>query len=140
GGDTSTVDCTFQVMASLSQNIGTVGIVEWSVDLGAVDQAEIQFGLDTSYGMTAPVDLSEENNRTILLGMKPNREYHFRIVASGGGQRCDSGDQTIMTQGSPNGALPRLDVTTMNAAARAGGFKVLSFWQDGYAAILDADG
>lgn len=140
GGDTSTVDCTFQVMASLSQNIGTVGIVEWSVDLGAVDQAEIQFGLDTSYGMTAPVDLSEPGYRTLLLGMKPNQQYHFRIVASGGGQRCDSGDQTIMTQAPPNGVIPRLTINTPNPGARAGGFKVLSIYGSGYVIILDTDG
>lgn len=140
GGDTSTVDCTFQVMESISQNIGTVGIVEWSVDLGAVDQAEIQFGLDTSYGMTAPVDLSEPGYRTLLLGMKPNQQYHFRIVASGGGQRCDSGDQTIMTQAPPNGVIPRLTINTPNPGARAGGFKVLSIYGSGYVIILDTDG
>ena len=37
---------------------GTVGIVTWSVQDVDVDSAEIHFGLDTDYGMVAPVDLN----------------------------------------------------------------------------------
>src|SRR5690606_39854445 len=84
-------DCTFQVTSSVSPTIETVGIVEWSVDLPSVEMASIEFGPDTSYGMTAPVDLAEPEYRTLLLGLKGDQEYHFRIRASGGGMACESG-------------------------------------------------
>jgi hypothetical protein len=46
---------------------GTVGIATWSVDLGTLDEARIELGLDTTYGMTAPVDLREADFRALLL-------------------------------------------------------------------------
>jgi len=136
-------DCTFQVTSSVSPTIETVGIVEWSVDLPSVEMASIEFGPDTSYGMTAPVDLAEPEYRTLLLGLKGDQEYHFRIRASGGGMACESGDYTIQTGLVPN-ALPKPTVTTANAAALAGGFLVSGFYQSqgfggAYAFIMDAD-
>ena len=35
----------------------TVGIVTWSITASGITAAHIDFGLDTTYGMTAPVDL-----------------------------------------------------------------------------------
>src|SRR6187551_1033612 len=35
----------------------TVGIVTWSTTAPGITSAEIDFGLDTTYGMVAPVDL-----------------------------------------------------------------------------------
>jgi len=144
--DTGTpADCTITVMSQeLSEQIATVGIVEWSTDLGDLESATIEFGLDTSYGMEAPVDLEAENYRTLLLGMKEDSEYHFRIVASAGGETCTSDDYTIATDFVPN-SVPRADVSTMNADARDGGFFVSGFYRGmtgtgGYAFILDGDG
>src|SRR6187549_3009810 len=70
--------CHFQISDSLSERIPTVGIVEWSTGLGAVDEAHIEFGLDESYGTVAPVELGEPRHRTLLLGLKPQRLYHYR--------------------------------------------------------------
>jgi hypothetical protein len=139
GGTVSNGNCTFTVSSSTSSKIPTVGIVEWSVDMSSVSSASIEFGLDTGYGMTAPVDLAEPNYRTLLLGMKASRTYHFRVVASGAGGDCTSGDYTVQT-GALDNALRAVEVTTYNASALAGGFIVTSEWQSGPAYILDADG
>ena len=70
---------------------GTVGIVTWSIQDVVPDTAAIHFGLDTRYGMVAPVDLNEPDFRTLLLGMKPSRTYHFQVVARAGAASARSG-------------------------------------------------
>src|SRR5690606_2623203 len=92
----------FTVEAELASDVdpnapGTVGIVTWSVELGSVDSATIEFGLDTTYGTAAPVDLTAEGFRTLLLGMKPSSTYHFRVVAMAGGTTYVSDDYSIDT-------------------------------------------
>jgi hypothetical protein len=139
GGNVGSGDCTFTVNSSTSSKIPTVGIVEWSVDMSSLSSAHIEFGLDTGYGLTAPVDLAEPNYRTLLLGMKGSRTYHFRVVASGSSGDCASGDYTLET-GALSNQLRAVDVTTHNASALAGGYIITSEWQNGPAYILDADG
>jgi len=138
---TGTIDCTFDIRTSMSPIIATVGIVEWAVDLPGVERAELHFGLDTAYGMIAPVDLTPvgEGYRTLLLGMKPQRDYHFRVVVVAGAEICESDDHVVTTGVPPNGELPEVTVEAHNPAARAPGFKVLSDWADGHAFILDGD-
>jgi hypothetical protein len=124
--------------------IATVGIVTWSTTLAGVQSAKIDFGLTTSYGMTAPVDLKQPSYRTLLLGMKSSRMYHYRITATAAGGNCQSPDYTIMTGPLANG-LVKPTVTTNNAAALAGGFLmtgqyVANVSGSGPAFILDTDG
>lgn len=100
-----TGDCTFDIQSEISGAIETVGIVTWSTDLQNVSEASIEFELASGgRTLTAPVDLSEPGYRTLLLGMKGNSEYKFRVVASGGGQMCTSPEQTIQTKPIPNSA------------------------------------
>jgi hypothetical protein len=147
GGMPPTGSCTFQVTPSISKNIPTVGIVEFTTTAASPTAARIEFGLDTSYGMTAPVDLAAANYRTLLLGMKTSRTYHYRIVATSGGQECASEDYTIETGALATG-MPDLDVTTSKADAVAPGFLVTAQYQGvsggggqrGLAYILDKDG
>ena len=73
--------------------------------------------------MTAPVDLTSANNRTLLLGMKPSKTYHFQISATGSGGTCTSGDNTIATGAQPNG-MQNPTITTNDASALYGGFLV----------------
>jgi len=143
GGGTM-VPCTFTADPTLSEEIPTVGIVTWSTDLLGVDNASIDFGRDTTYGMRAPVDLAEPNYRTLLLGMKASTEYHFRITAGAAGSQCQSQDFTVTTGPLATG-LPDVDVETSDAEAVAGGFLITGQYQGqgGGAApayILDADG
>lgn len=74
-------EATFQVATSLSPVISAVGIVDWHVDVEPVQRFYVEFGLDTGYEYLAPVDLTAPNFRTGLLGMKPGRTYHVRILA-----------------------------------------------------------
>jgi hypothetical protein len=145
GGGGGTASCTFTQQSSTSTKIPTVGIVTWSTSLEGVQQAKIEFGPTTSYGMSAPVDLGAANYRTLLLGMKASKTYHYRINATSSGGTCTSPDYTIMTGPKANG-LPTLMVTTNNAAALAGGFLltgqyVMNAGTSGSPAyIIDADG
>jgi hypothetical protein len=143
GAGTGSGPCTITVTpATVSTKIPTVGIVEWSTDFAGLESATIEFGLDTTYGMTAPVDLGEPNYRTLLLGMKPTKTYHFRVVAVAGGQTCTSADQTVMTGPIMNG-LQAPDVETLQPDELFGGYMVTARWgmnNGGPAMILDKDG
>ena len=143
-GTGSSVACTITATSSVSPMIATVGIVTWSTTLSGVQSAKIDFGLTTSYGMTAPVDLTQPSYRTLLLGMKASRMYHYRITATNGSGQCQSDDLTIMTGPLANGLVKPM-VTTNNAAALAGGFLITGQYVRnangrGPAYILDNDG
>lgn len=142
GGPAQT--CTFTQSSLLSPKIATVGIVTWSTTLAGVQSARIDFGLTTSYGMSAPVDLAQPSYRTLLLGMKSSHLYHYRITATNGDGDCQSPDYTITTGPLANG-LVKPTVTTNDAAALAGGFLITGQYVQnangsapGY--ILDSDG
>lgn len=131
--------CKFNnVAATLSPKIPTVGIVSWATDLAGVTKAEIDFGLDDKYGMTAPVDLKEPSYRTLLLGMKAAKTYHYRIRATGAGGTCVGADNTITT-GANNGGQS-VTLTPPAAPKAFGGFLLLSNPADGGASIVDKDG
>jgi hypothetical protein len=133
--------CTFTVTPSLSEKIGTVGIVEWTVDRPALDSATIQFGLDTGYGLTAPVDLQAVGYRTLLLGMKFGHLYHAKIVAKAGAETCESPDFTIQTDPLPNG-LPTPSVTKDTPGMVDRGYTISEKWgtgSKGPSFILDPD-
>jgi Arylsulfotransferase (ASST) len=143
GGASAT--CTFMAASSTSAKIPTVGIVTFTTTLTRPTEAHIDFGLDTSYGMTAPVDLNQPSYRTLLLGMKPARTYHFRIVATNGNDVCASADDVIDTGALPAGLLPPLTVTTVDKRVLYGGFLVFTQYRGAIAsgtpaAIVDADG
>ncbi|HET6280192.1 MAG TPA: arylsulfotransferase family protein [Polyangia bacterium] len=141
-GDAASVvaSCTFSnVAATISPRISTVGIVTWATSLAGLTSARIEFGLTTAYGMTAPVDPTAAGYRTLLLGMKAEKMYHYRIIATGGAGTCTSGDYTVMTGAKPNG-IPTLTVSTKNADKLAGGFLVTGESGQGAGAyIFDAD-
>jgi hypothetical protein len=141
----------FTVSASLASDHdpaapGTVGIVEWSTTEAGLSGASIEFGLDTSYGMTAPVDLNEPNLRTLLLGMKPEHDYHFRVVATTASGTVASDDYVVTTgPGTDLVSLGPFDV--VNEAARERGFIISEIFRQGaggggaaVAFILDPDG
>jgi len=122
----------FSVSVSLASDIapeapGTVAIVKWSIRDVAPESAEIRFGLDTGYGMVAPVDLDEPDYRTLLLGMKPNRTYHFQVIAKRETERYESVDQTLKT--GPASNLVNVTATTYDAAAHVPGFIVATHTQ-----------
>jgi hypothetical protein len=141
--------CTFAGTSSLSPMISTVGIVTFTTLLPSPTEAHIDFGLDTSYGMRAPVDLTAASYRTLLLGMKPSRTYHFQLSATDSdGDSCTSDDFTIATGPLPNG-MQNPTITTNDASALYGGFLVTGQFSQSLIAgsssgapafILDRDG
>ncbi len=139
--------CTVTVASStISSKISTVGIVTFTTTASSPTEAHIDFGLDTNYGMTAPVDLTATDYRTLLLGMKASKTYHYRISVTGKDGTCTSADTSLATGALPNSKLPQLTITTKNASALFGGFIVTGqFIMGGGSSgapvfILDKDG
>ncbi len=140
----------FTIMVQLASAVKstaptTVGIVTWSLSASGITAAHIDFGLDTGYGMTAPVDLTSlaaGSYRTLLLGMKPAKTYHFRITATAGTSTYTSDDQTVTT-GAKIGSTPLASFSVKNASAVPKGFFITSFWQGTGSKvpfIFDSDG
>ncbi|HMJ85263.1 MAG TPA: arylsulfotransferase family protein [Vicinamibacterales bacterium] len=145
GSATGTATFTVQVQlasAMMSAAPGTIGIVTWTVNVGSLTEAHIDFGLDQSYGMSAPVDLALADHRTLLLGMKPAKLYHFRVVARDATTTYTSSDYTVMTgPAATTVSISRFQV--MNATARKRRFIVTSYWSGTGSAvpfIIDGDG
>ena len=90
--------------------------------------------------MSAPVDLTEPNYRTLLLGMKSDSDYKFQIVATADGMPCTSETLTLTTGSVPNDvSIITRDV--QQEAKVAPGFKVtVQYSRGGYAFIIDGDG
>jgi hypothetical protein len=147
GGLPQKPSCTFTQSARVSAKMATVAVVSWTTSLAHVTEARIDFGLDTSYGMAAPVStpLSDDNVTTLLLGMKQNRTYHYRISATNGAGSCTSEDYTIVTGSLPSG-VPKIKATTHDASALYGGFLLTGRYIVGVGAstapayIVDRDG
>jgi len=144
-----TGSCTIaQKSGAVSTTIGPVGIVTFTVSgVSSLDSAEIQFGLDTTYGLSAPVDVATASSdyRTLLLGMKASKSYHYKIVGKSGNTQCASPDYTITAGGCPT-SIKRPTVTTSSGVSKSqldGGFVVMEGYKattDDYAYILDGDG
>lgn len=106
--------CSFSVLAKLSDSVRTVGIVNWTTSLEGLDSATVEFGRAGQVEWSAPVDvaaITPSGYRTVLLGMKANTDYDFRIVASSGDITCTSPYQSLRTGALPALGLPRLRVS-----------------------------
>jgi hypothetical protein len=129
-GGTASVTCTMNVVSDVSSVIPTVGIVTWSADLAPIDSAYIEFGPDENYGLQAPVDLTEPEYRTLLLGMTASSDYHFRVVATSGNATCMSQNYELSTGPVANG-IAEPSVSPALAAEVAPGFLVTSRFTGG---------
>jgi hypothetical protein len=149
GGSAGAGSGRFEIHVELASDVKptaptTVGIVTWALDRPGITEAHIDFGLDTAYGMTAPVDLTRENYRTVLVGMKPERTYHYRIVASDGSAAYPSDDRTLTTGALPI-ELPIREFSVPFPDRVDKGFFIGSFWslmvgEPWTVFILDTDG
>ena len=111
--------CTFDVKHTQSPVIGTVEIVTFSLDEPDVSAARVEFGpAGAAPTMTAPVDLREPLHRTVLVGMKGQKPYTFRIVATAGAKTCTSPEFPFTT-----GAAASTLAKVLKPASGAGGAK-----------------
>ncbi len=144
-GAAGTVACNFEVSAEISSAIATVGIVNWSTDLTGVTAAHIEFGLQGQpASLSAPVETTDGEHRTLLLGMKGSSTYAYTIVAEAGGQVCSSPEYTIET-GPVANQVRVLDMDVRKPEAVTPGFIVLSDGignggGSGLVYIIDQDG
>lgn len=141
-------DCEFVVSTNeVSAKMPTVGVVEWSLAGAPPSSAKIVFELVgapptlLNVGGAAPVNLSKPNYRTLLLGLKQNSDYTFRIEAVRGEQTCVSDVFALPKTGKPEGAPTERTVVVEQAEARTPGFILTPGGYGGYGAyIIDADG
>ncbi|HEY3493936.1 MAG TPA: arylsulfotransferase family protein [Polyangiaceae bacterium] len=147
GGTGATTSCETEITISsstVSEKIATVGIVEWATTVAGATAARIDFGRDTTYEYSAPVTTLAASNRTLLLGMKQDTTYHYRIVVTSPAGECAGPDQTIMTGFLASG-LPVLDIETTDASKLYGGFLITGQYSRAGTAgspayIIDKDG
>jgi hypothetical protein len=94
-------NCTFTINGAPAAEMPTVGVVDFQVTglASAITAGVVQFGLTTDYSLSGPVDLQAASYKTLLLGMKKNSAYHYRIGVSTGSEYCYSDDQTLQTGG-----------------------------------------
>ena len=137
------VESEFSISVMLSTVIPTVATVTWSVvGVSSLDEAYIEFGeVGAGYRMTAPTDVTGSSPyETVLFGMKPSRETHFRIVARQGEELYRSEDQSFVTGDIPR-TLPALSTQTTGTGSHAEGFLLTTlFATPGGAIIIDKDG
>lgn len=96
----TTLACAFRIEASISEAIATVGIVTWSTDLEAPRHAVIAFSPDeaaATHFTPIVVPAAGATARTVVLGMKPAREYTARILVENADGSCASEDFTFFT-------------------------------------------
>jgi len=126
-GTGATGNCSATGMATASEKILNVFNVAVTTDLAGFDGGQIDFGLDTNYGYTAPIDMTA--GKTTLLGMKPNKTYHYRVTAKAGATgMCVGADQTLETGGSLNGFPMGTISPTTTPANVVGGFLLAEFY------------
>jgi hypothetical protein len=139
--------CAFDVTATTSPAIPTVGSVDWSTTLADLEHAELTYTLDDAAdgernrGGQAPADVSSSAAHTLLLGLKQNRNYTFHVEAtSTEGVTCTSPDYHLTTGTLAN--APSITRTATDASATAGGFIITTggFGSTAPVAIVDADG
>jgi len=130
--------------------MATVGVVEWAVD-GVPSEAKVVYELEgapeevLNRGGEAAVDLTRDNYRTLLLGLKQNSSYRFFIEATVDGEVCVSDAYSLPETGALAGA-PSFSVSVDTPEAREPGFIVAASGytedpeNDGMAFIIDADG
>src|SRR5205814_517958 len=120
--------CRFAIEGALSTAIPTVGVVSWSTDLAGLSEARIEFTLDEpaadeiNRSSGGKIDVAGPTHRALMLGLKAERTYTYRIVASGGGKVCASADEKLRT-GPPTNA-PTVTRTANDPTAQARGFIV----------------
>jgi arylsulfate sulfotransferase len=127
---TKSASATVHVVApghvSATANV-QVALYSISPDTGA--NVSVQFGLDTSYGLTTWIQQAPQGGGAVSLfvaGMKASTLYHMRGVVqfSDGAQFMDA-DQQFTTGSLPAGQLPTITATTTPGLTPQSGVELL---------------
>jgi len=106
---TATTDAATNVTATLATLNGTVN------PNGLSTTVKFQYGTTTSYGaevtaLTSPISgISAKAVGAAILGLTPNTEYHYRVVATNSAGTTNGADQSFTTTGTA-------PIATTNAA------------------------
>jgi len=134
-------DIQVDARATLSDRIRTVATVEWEVDTPDASGGFVEFGTEDVGERKARAWIDGEGHaRAVLLGMKPQRQYRYRVVEQRGGKRFHS-KKYELTTGILDDELPELSVPVHDAERASDGFVVTSLLgQVSQPVIIDADG
>lgn len=137
-GPTPGATCNITATGEISSKIATVGIVTFTADV-PVESAKIEFS-NMAGGETfvAPVDVEAENHRTLLLGMKPNATYTYKVIVN---DSCSSADGSLTTGNVPVQASQSIPRISKSGSGGMPGFYVVSVYSgNNHSVILDQDG
>jgi len=129
------------VRAVVSDAMPTVATVEWDIATDGCAGAFVDFGTTDELGLRARAWIDDAGHaRALLVGMKPERTYRYRIAEVRSGDRRFSAIHELQT-----GKLARVDVdVVLKVADEAGAqrrFVATSLYSsESVAVILDGDG
>jgi hypothetical protein len=106
-----------------------VQVAQYTISPAASANVSVQFGLDTSYGLTTwtqPTPAAGGSVSLFVAGMKQSTPYHMRgVVAFADGSAFNDADQTFTTGALTAGTIPNITATTTAGMTPQSGVEVL---------------
>ena len=106
-----------------------VQVAQYTVSPAAAANVSVQFGLDTSYGLTTwtqPAPAAGGAVSLFVAGMKQSTLYHMRgVIAFADGSSFNDADQTFTTRALTKGTVPNITATTTAGMTPQSGVEVL---------------
>lgn len=127
---TKSANATVNVVApGTVATTANVQVALYSIAPAAAGNVSVQFGLDTTYGLTTwtqPVPQGGGAVPILVAGMKGNTQYHMRgVVQFADGSQFMDADQTFTTQAIPAAQLPTITTTTTAGMTPQSGVEML---------------
>ncbi|MFZ3217855.1 MAG: aryl-sulfate sulfotransferase [Candidatus Acidiferrales bacterium] len=121
---TATVVAPGQVTATANPQVA-----QYSIAPPVVANVSIQFGTDTTYGLTTWTQMSAGSGASLgmyVAGMKANTMYHMRAALQmPDGSTLLDADHTFTTGGLPTAEIPQITVATPNGLTPQSGVEML---------------
>jgi arylsulfate sulfotransferase len=146
---TKSASATVNVVATGQVTTTTnVQVALYTISPAAAGNVSVQFGLDTSYGLTTwtqPVPTGGGAVSLFVAGMKGNMLYHMRgVVHFGDGTQYMDPDLSFTTGAYPTAEVPVLTATTTSGMTPQSGVELLDLVSGGATvapvAVTDLDG
>lgn len=112
------------VVATFSEAVITVATVELSTWADAT--VHVEYGLDTGYGEVTPETPAGTAHELVLLGLKPETTWHYRVVATVDGDVVAGDDHTLVVGKLPDG-VPTFVVLEEGPGERWGRYSLVSY-------------